>query len=654
MSLLRRDDFFKSSLDDPFFENWESDLKDFRHGFFKNSLLAASPAVANTTLDHGAAPRALRRQKSWYDRELEAASSDGDFTVNKSFAKNEGGADVTGSLKAGRRTEESADGRDKAQYEKSEKEMTAAAVSADGKSSSIAAERSTAEAAKTSSKYVSPDGSSAMAAASSSSSSSFASKSESATSSGDLAATGARSKMAASSSSSSKSASFSSSSSSSSSSAFKKNSMLDGTDISSLTAGMSALPGLTAMPALPEMPAMSGLSTMPALRGMSPMSAASSAMSSNSKSSKSSSMSSQKESASALSSKSAVKSSLAKESLSDVSLGSSSKFLAGDSAPPSRSPPSYAESVVDDEEDCKVYYPISYEEIGRQDSIPVSQSFFTIIDGKKRILKLQFYVGRGYDAKNVRVNCVGKKLMVSCIQGEMTYSKDVNLPEEVDNTMISSLLSKDGVLTVQCILSDKTNSVATLHGPVIKDEEGNKVIQLQYDVQAFDPKDVKVVLQGDMLRIHAVREEHSASVCVKKELKRDFALPAAADKDSLLYKVEDGILSVKIKVKETVYQRALSEEGCAGNKIHLEFDVGDFEPEDVQVQLGGGTLSVAGRRRAKFEKEAQVLDFSRECVVPSWVDSDSLRSYLTPAGKLTIEIPMEKTVRSELHFNVNQ
>ena len=50
----------------------------------------------------------------------------------------------------------------------------------------------------------------------------------------------------------------------------------------------------------------------------------------------------------------------------------------------------------------------------------------------------------------------------------------------------------------------------------------------------------------------------------------------------------------------------------------------------------------------------QVLDFTRECVVPAWVDSDSLRSYLTPAGKLTIEIPMEKTVRSELHFNVNQ
>ena len=51
MSLLRRDDFFKSSFDDPFFENWDSDLKDFRHGFFKNSLLAASPAVANSTVD---------------------------------------------------------------------------------------------------------------------------------------------------------------------------------------------------------------------------------------------------------------------------------------------------------------------------------------------------------------------------------------------------------------------------------------------------------------------------------------------------------------------------------------------------------------------------------------------------------------------------
>lgn len=293
-------------------------------------------------------------------------------------------------------------------------------------------------------------------------------------------------------------------------------------------------------------------------------------------------------------------------------------------------------------------------EVGRQDSIPVSQSFFTIIDGNTRKLKLQFYVGRGYDAKSVQVTSEGRKLMVRCCQGAMVFSKDVNLPEEIDASLISSLLSKDGVLTVQCILSDKTVSGSTLQGPIVKDEEGNKVIQLRYDVQAFDPKDVKVVLQGDMLRIRAVREEHSASVCIKKEFKRDFALPAEADKESLVYKIEEGILAVKVNVKEQIYQRALSEEGCVGNKIHLEFDVADFEPEDIEVKLEGGTLSVGGRRRAKFEKEAQVLDFTRECVVPAWVDSDSLRSYLTPAGKLTIEIPMEKTVRSELHFNVNQ
>jgi len=586
-------------------------MKDFRKGFFKSALLSASPAVA-TTADEGAAPRALRRQKSWYDRELEAANREGDFSVSKSFTKSDAGAEVSGSLKAERTTDESADGREKAQHEKSEKAMTAAAVSADGKSTSIAAERSKAESNMRSSNYVSPDGSLAMSSASKSSSSSFASKSESATSSGDLLGTGSASKMA-SGSSSSKSAS-----------------------------SMSA--------------------------------ASSSAMSSSSKSSKSSSskssssMASQLEASSALSSKSSAKSSLQKESLADVSLGSSSKFLAGDSvSAPSKAPPSYAESVVDDEEDCRVYYPISYKalppsshqsgislEIGRQNSIPVSQSFFTVVDGNTRKLKLQFYVGRGWDAKNIRVTAEGRKLMVRCRQGDLEYNKDINLPEEIDANLISSLLSKDGVLTVQCMFADKTVSASTVEGPVIKDEEGNKIIQLCYDVKAFDPKDVKVVLQGDMLRIHAVKEEHSASMCVKKELKRDFALPAEADKDSLVYKVEEGVLSVRIKIKESIYQRALSEEGCAGNKIHLEFDVADFEPEDVEVKLSGGTLRVAGRRREKFEKNAQVLDFSRECVVPTWVDSDSLRSYLTPAGKLTIEVPMEKTVRSELHFNVNQ
>lgn len=325
------------------------------------------------------------------------------------------------------------------------------------------------------------------------------------------------------------------------------------------------------------------------------------------------------------------------------------------SPPPSTAPPSYAESVVDDEEDdCRVYFPLSYKEVGRQNSIPVSQSFFTVVDGNQRKLKLQFYVGRGWDAKNVKVTSEGRKLMVRCRQEEAEYNKDVILPEEIDSKLISSLLSRDGVLTVQCQLPSNEVDVATHEGPIVKDEQGNKIIHLRYDVQAFDPKDVKVVLKGNTLRIHAVNSEHSASVCVKKELRRDFTLPADADKDSLIYKVEDGVLSVRCKFNESIYQRQMSEEGSVGSKIHLEFDVNEFQPEDVEVKISGGTLKVAGRRRAKYESEAQVLDFSRECVVPAWVDSDSLRSYLTPGGKLTIEVPMEKTVRSELHVNVNQ
>ena len=38
----------------------------------------------------------------------------------------------------------------------------------------------------------------------------------------------------------------------------------------------------------------------------------------------------------------------------------------------------------------------------------------------------------------------------------------------------------------------------------------------------------------------------------------------------------------------------------------MEFNVADFEPEDVEVKLSGGLLRVAGRKREKFEKEAQV------------------------------------------------
>ena len=69
------------------------------------------------------------------------------------------------------------------------------------------------------------------------------------------------------------------------------------------------------------------------------------------------------------------------------------------------------------------------------------------------------------------------------------------------------------------MFADKTVSASTVEGPVIKDEEGNKIIQLCYDVKAFDPKDVKVVLQGERKSWRRKRKRRRGRniVCCKRE-----------------------------------------------------------------------------------------------------------------------------------------
>jgi len=351
---------------------------------------------------------------------------------------------------------------------------------------------------------------------------------------------------------------------------------------------------------------------------------------------------------------------------------------------PTSPPPSYAASVASEAPtvatpinehhqpkfSSEIYIPAkdasttsSGKEYNRKDSVPLSKNvIMEEKDGVKK-MKIQLDVG-DYAVNEINVTAEDQQLKVHCVKevedrdGSLEtqeYRKTVKLPESVDPELITSFLSQDGVLTIECVIAvekEAPKNEVEEHGPITQDEDGNQVIKLQYNVAGFAPEEISVNIAGNTLKMHAFHEESKKGhTTVSREFNKEFELPESADKNSLKYCVEDDQLTVLVQMPKNLFERQLSQEALEGSKLHLEFDVSSFDPEDIQVKIVGTTLKIQAMRE-EIENNATVCrEFSRQCVLPEWVDQNALRSYLTADGKLTIEIPMEKP-QEEKRLNV--
>jgi len=75
-------------------------------------------------------------------------------------------------------------------------------------------------------------------------------------------------------------------------------------------------------------------------------------------------------------------------------------------------------------------------------------------------------------------------------------------------------------------------------------------------------------------------------------------------------------------------------------KFHLQFDMRQFKPEEIQVKTSGNTLSVAAKHDEKDPNKAVYREYNRSYVIPKGVSPEALSSKLSADGILTIEAPL--------------
>ncbi|CAF0956527.1 unnamed protein product [Didymodactylos carnosus] len=88
-------------------------------------------------------------------------------------------------------------------------------------------------------------------------------------------------------------------------------------------------------------------------------------------------------------------------------------------------------------------------------------------------------------------------------------------------------------------------------------------------------------------------------------------------------------------------QKSFIEEDYDGRKKYkIQFDIGEFKPEELNVKVEGRLLIVKGDRQVKVGNATESKQFNRELTLPEFVEVKALQSYLSDDGKLTLEAPV--------------
>ncbi|CAF3322663.1 unnamed protein product [Rotaria socialis] len=84
----------------------------------------------------------------------------------------------------------------------------------------------------------------------------------------------------------------------------------------------------------------------------------------------------------------------------------------------------------------------------------------------------------------------------------------------------------------------------------------------------------------------------------------------------------------------------IEEDNDGKKKYKIQFEIGEFRPEELNVKVEGRTLIVKGDRQLKAGNATESKQFNRELTLPEFIDVKTLQSYLSDDGMLTMEAPV--------------
>lgn len=240
--------------------------------------------------------------------------------------------------------------------------------------------------------------------------------------------------------------------------------------------------------------------------------------------------------------------------------------------------------------------------VGIDNNMDTMNSMFES-DGTGQRFKVRFDVSE-FRPEEIQVKVQDNKLFVSAKHEEKStkasvsreYSRQVDIPNNVDQEKMQCVLSRDGILTVdgptkgQILIERETtlpiqhqpsstpivtpvsptpnanNQVAPfskpleiatpVKNPIITEPDGTRKLRLSVDVGEFKPEEIVVKTADRKLIVHAEHEEKLSGRTLHKEFNKEYELPESVDQSAITaYIGEEGKLFVEAPLKPQQQKR---------------------------------------------------------------------------------------------------
>ncbi|XP_048779568.1 uncharacterized protein LOC125682963 isoform X1 [Ostrea edulis] len=272
------------------------------------------------------------------------------------------------------------------------------------------------------------------------------------------------------------------------------------------------------------------------------------------------------------------------------------------------------------------------------------------------VFRARFNVSE-YKPEEVNVKMDAHKLIVNAKHEEKDgqrsvsreYSREINIPNEIDPMALHCTISSDGVLTAEALMPVPN------YAPITDNTGTQRIVQnVSSTVSSTPPRGtppIGVQVQNLPPTTHTStfttfmspksgtspppQPQYpgggTANVTNTNNLQRTYSAPPSQSSSSTTkYETRSGSQSPATMDRDKKYR--------------VEIDIEDFNPEDLNVKTLDKKLVISARKEERIGSRTSTKELNREFTLPDTVDPMSIKAFFSDSGKLLVEAPYMRSI----------
>ncbi|XP_063401167.1 uncharacterized protein LOC134685385 [Mytilus trossulus] len=263
------------------------------------------------------------------------------------------------------------------------------------------------------------------------------------------------------------------------------------------------------------------------------------------------------------------------------------------------------------------------------------------------VFRARFNV-KDYQPEEVNVKMDGDRVVVNAAHMEKDgsksvsreFSREVNIPREVDPLLLQCTISSDGVLSVEA-------PMPTPQYPQVMDNPRttHRIIpQTSPHVSSTPPRNTPPPSTTQ------TPAGHTSSFTTFMSGPKGAAPPYTSVQSTMSNSspkqytplASTSVSSSKYDTRNSVDSLPAPTE--ADKKFRVEVDIEDFNPEELSVKTVDKKLVISASRMERIGSRTSTKELNREFHLPDTVDPMAVKAFFSESGKMIIEAPYMKTI----------